>query len=148
MLQQEAAIAVQLATCTASGCFCCSAVDNANAVRMPCLPCVVPTRMLPCLLDLMLVYLICLSGKFVSCRSKILRKPNVHKRRLYSQALGEKIQLNVTTTALRYARRSAQQQQQQYCQNRGRGLFGWRVSTKEVAASKCWRVGMCRYDWV
>jgi ribosomal protein L28 len=33
----------------------------------------------------------------------VIRKPNVVKRRLYSQALGEKVQLNVTTTALRYA---------------------------------------------
>ncbi|KAF6251330.1 hypothetical protein COO60DRAFT_1561439 [Scenedesmus sp. NREL 46B-D3] len=34
-------------------------------------------------------------------RSRVIRKPNVVKRRLYSQALGEKLQLNVTTTALR-----------------------------------------------
>eukprot|EP00879_Flechtneria_rotunda_P003408 GHRR01003636.1.p1 GENE.GHRR01003636.1~~GHRR01003636.1.p1 ORF type:complete len:165 (+),score=54.59 GHRR01003636.1:196-690(+) len=34
-------------------------------------------------------------------RSKKLRKPNVIKRRLYSQALGEKVQLKLTTTALR-----------------------------------------------
>eukprot|EP00775_Hariotina_reticulata_P008006 gene8006-8204_t len=35
-------------------------------------------------------------------RSRKFKKPNVVKRRLYSQALGEKIQLKLTTTALRW----------------------------------------------
>lgn len=34
-------------------------------------------------------------------RSRKLRKPNVVKRRLFSQALGRKVQLHVTTTALK-----------------------------------------------
>eukprot|EP00878_Enallax_costatus_P020242 GHUV01021392.1.p1 GENE.GHUV01021392.1~~GHUV01021392.1.p1 ORF type:complete len:170 (+),score=50.95 GHUV01021392.1:932-1441(+) len=36
-----------------------------------------------------------------ACRSKKLRKPNVVKASLYSQALGEFVRLKVTTTALR-----------------------------------------------